>query len=102
MCITCSREQKFPAVFEASYTIRIQHLQNHGLHRSINYLIAALVAISAIYILPDLIAFPEWYIKRLLFTNRALIGSLGGVLYCLRAIYLNKSVFIKDGMRIAM
>ncbi len=45
-----------------------------------------------VFILPELAEMPEWYTTKLLFVNSALLGSLGGVLYCLRAIYLNKSV----------
>ena len=44
-------------------------------------------------ILPHEITFPDWYLRKMLFVNCAYIGGMGGVLYCLRAIYLNKCVF---------
>lgn len=58
----------------------------------IAYLILILIFLALIFILPELIQLPNWYLEKLLFVNSALIGSLGGVLYCLRAIYLNKCV----------
>ena len=48
---------------------------------------------AGIYLLPEVILLPNWYLDKLTFINSALIGSLGGVLYCLRAVYLNKSVY---------
>ncbi len=56
------------------------------------YLIFILLALGFLFILPEIIKLPDWYMSRNLFINSALIGSLGGVLYCLRGIYLNKSV----------
>ena len=35
---------------------------------------------------------PTWYIENLLFVRCTLIGIIGGILYCLRAVYLNKCV----------
>lgn len=35
---------------------------------------------------------PEWFIPFSLPYQCALIGALGGVIYCLRAVYLNRSV----------
>ncbi|MEQ6120003.1 hypothetical protein [Reichenbachiella sp. MALMAid0571] len=58
----------------------------------IAYLIFIIISIGMIFIMPELVEMPIWYMKKVLFVNSALIGSLGGVLYCLRAVYLNKSV----------
>jgi hypothetical protein len=35
---------------------------------------------------------PQWYLENLLYVRCALIGVIGGILYCLRAVYLNKCV----------
>jgi hypothetical protein len=61
--------------------------------RIIAYLILVMTGLGFIYLLPELFELPEWYLSKVLFVNSAIIGSLGGVLYCLRAVYLNKSVY---------
>lgn len=33
---------------------------------------------------------PAWYLNNILYANCAYWGALGGVLYCLRAVYINK------------
>lgn len=35
---------------------------------------------------------PKWYLENILFVRCTLIGVVGGILYCLRAVYLNKCV----------
>lgn len=35
---------------------------------------------------------PIWYTDKILFIYCSLIGAVGGILYCLRGIYLNKCV----------
>lgn len=35
---------------------------------------------------------PVWYLSNLLFFKCSYIGAIGGILYCLRAVYLNKCV----------
>jgi hypothetical protein len=56
------------------------------------YLLFLLALITFCYLLPEINPLPKWYTEKLLYIHSALIGSLGGVLYCLRAVYLNKSV----------
>lgn len=52
------------------------------------YLIFTLLGL----LLDDIFLMPHWYKSNLSLINSGFIGSLGGVLYCLRGIYLNKSV----------
>ena len=47
------------------------------------------VCFLAIHCLVDM---PQWYVESLLFIRCTFIGVIGGVLYCLRAVYLNKCV----------
>ncbi len=56
------------------------------------YEIIVLLAAIFTFLLPDLFLMPQWYIDKLVPINCALIGLLGGVLYCLRGIYVNRSV----------
>ena len=56
------------------------------------YLIAWITAILILLALPNLAEVPTWYQEMILFAQCSYIGALGGVLYCLRAVYLNKSV----------
>ena len=56
------------------------------------YELLFLVAAVFTYLLPDLAQVPEWYIQKLVPINCALIGLVGGILYCLRGIYKNRSV----------
>lgn len=55
-----------------------------------------LLGVLLLLILLILITFfsfiPEWFVKFRLFYNCALMGGLGGVFYCLRAVYINYSV----------
>ncbi len=56
------------------------------------YLISflALLGVLSSFALRDLL--PPWIAPYRLFYNCVLIGGLGGVVYCLRAVYLNRSV----------
>lgn len=56
------------------------------------YLLVWLVVSIVISLSEHLVVMPEWYLKNLLFVKCSLIGVIGGVLYCLRAVYLNKCV----------
>lgn len=38
---------------------------------------------------------PGWYLQNLLSLNCTFMGGLGGILYCLRAVYLNRCVLKK-------
>ncbi len=52
------------------------------------FLVAAVVA----FLLPDIFIMPDWYLQKLVPINCSIIGLLGGILYCLRGIYKNRSV----------
>jgi DMSO reductase anchor subunit len=56
------------------------------------YELLMLAAAIFAFLLPDLFHMPEWYVEKIVPINCALIGLLGGVLYCLRGIYVNRSV----------
>ncbi len=56
------------------------------------YELVFLVAGIITFLLPDIFQMPEWYIQKLVPINCALIGLVGGILYCLRGIYKNRSV----------
>ncbi len=60
--------------------------------RVIAYLIGWLVAIIVISVIDEVAEMPVWYVKNLLFVKCGLIGTMGGVLYCLRGVYLNRCV----------
>lgn len=54
----------------------------------LSFLIVAIIT----FLLPDIFQMPEWYLQKLIPVNSALIGLVGGILYCLRGIYKNRSV----------
>jgi len=56
------------------------------------YLLFLLCLNVFLIIAPHLYALPSWYLDNVLFANCAFMGLLGGILYCLRAVYLNKCV----------
>ena len=56
------------------------------------YLIVLLCLNAILIISPHLFELPAWYSHDILFANCAYMGLLGGILYCLRAVYLNKCV----------
>ena len=60
--------------------------------RIITYLIVWLVAIVVVSVIDEVMEMPVWYVKNLLFIKCGLIGAMGGVLYCLRGVYLNRCV----------
>jgi formate hydrogenlyase subunit 3/multisubunit Na+/H+ antiporter MnhD subunit len=51
-----------------------------------------LILIIVFYLINQINKFPQWYVANLQFINCALIGALGGIIYCLRGIYINKCV----------
>lgn len=58
----------------------------------IAYEIVALTIAGILLVLHNIVSMPDWYTHSLLFIKCGAIGAIGGILYCLRAIYLNKSV----------
>lgn len=58
----------------------------------IAYLLVWLVALSLLLLGPKIYPFPNWYLEDILFAQCTYIGGLGGILYCLRGVYLNKCV----------
>lgn len=57
------------------------------------YLLFCLFTLAVLFLLPEIKLLPNWYTSKLLFVNSAFMGAIGGILYCLRGIYLNKSVY---------
>ena len=58
----------------------------------IAYLIVFLIAIVILLMSHYIWNMPVWYLSNLLFFKCSYIGAIGGILYCLRAVYLNKCV----------
>ncbi len=56
------------------------------------YLVLFLFLLGILSILHFLFQLPVWYLSNIVLIQCAYFGSLGGVLYCLRGVYLNKSV----------
>ena len=56
------------------------------------YLFIILIIVVALSIIHLITIVPVWYIKNLSMIQCTYIGSLAGILYCLRAIYINKAV----------
>lgn len=56
------------------------------------YLICALFLLGFLSIVHFIFPVPSWYINNLVLIQCGYFGSLGGILYCLRGVYLNKSV----------
>ncbi len=58
----------------------------------IAYLVAWLLCAILLLTIHQFAAMPSWYLTNLLFLQCTALGVIGGVLYCVRAIYLNKCV----------
>ena len=58
----------------------------------IGYLLAFVATLGSLWILELRDLLPLWIGPYLLAYNCVLMGGLGGVVYCLRAVYLNRSV----------
>jgi len=56
------------------------------------YLLSWLVLTTILLLSPHIWAMPQWYMQNLLFIKCSLLGTVGGILYCLRSVYLNKCV----------
>ncbi len=57
----------------------------------IGYLIVFVATLGSLWILELRSLLPPWIVPYLLVYNCVLMGGLGGVVYCLRAVYLNRS-----------
>ncbi|MCW0351569.1 hypothetical protein NB716_000363 [Pantoea ananatis] len=61
--------------------------------RIISYLFTLIFIVALVYAgLAKGDVFPEWVMKKNLIIRCGLIGVLGGTLYCIRGVYLNKCV----------
>ncbi len=60
--------------------------------RVIIYLLAWIAVLAVGLVAHHLFALPAWYTSKLLFAECSLVGGLGGVLYCLRGVYVNRAV----------
>jgi len=56
------------------------------------YLLVVLCLVFFLFVFEHIRQMPSWYVAGLLFIRCTLVGILGGILYCLRAIYINKCV----------
>lgn len=56
------------------------------------YQLVLLVICGIVYNLQHLFSLPDWYLSGLLFVKSGVLGAIGGLLYCMRGIYLNKCV----------
>ena len=56
------------------------------------YLCSTLVIVLLLSVIHYFFAMPGWYIANLLLFKCTFVGITGGILYCLRAVYLNKCV----------
>jgi len=56
------------------------------------YLMGWLLLLGVMLVLHYLFAMPAWYMDHLLMVKSTVVGGLGGVLYCLRGVYLNRCV----------
>ena len=56
------------------------------------YLLAWLAASISLLFLHHIVKVPEWYMNNIILAQCTYFGTIGGVLYCLRAIYVNKCV----------
>ena len=60
--------------------------------RIIAYLAIWLVGVSFLMVWHHFVELPAWYLENLLLSQCTLMGIMGGLMYCLRAVYLNKCV----------
>ena len=61
----------------------------------ISYLLVWLIGVMSLWTIDVRGLTPEWLVPYSLGYKCALMGALGGVVYCLRAVYLNRSVKAK-------
>lgn len=58
----------------------------------VSYLLLCLFCLSGLLVLHHMVVLPSFYVQYILYIRCALLGSIGGVTYCLRAVYLNRCV----------
>jgi len=58
----------------------------------ITYELSWLGVLFFLFLGHNVVSLPEWYLNKLLFVKCAFVGGIGGALYCLRAVYLNRCV----------
>ena len=58
----------------------------------IGYLLACLTLSVFALIAESVIQLPDWLLKHILVVKCSFVGAIGGILYCLRGVYLNKCV----------
>jgi len=56
------------------------------------YLVLWLVVGGFLMVWQNFVELPAWYLENLLLAQCTLMGIIGGLMYCLRAVYLNKCV----------
>ncbi len=56
------------------------------------YLLLILCLVFFLFVFDNIRGMPSWYVAGLLFIRCTLIGVLGGIIYCLRSVYINKCV----------
>ena len=60
--------------------------------RVIIYLLVALSVVFSLFAIEQVMEMPSWYVASIIFVRCTLVGVVGGILYCLRAVYINKCV----------
>ena len=63
-----------------------------NMKKVIGYLILWLIGGVFLMVWQHFVELPAWYMENLLWVQCVLIGLIGGLIYCLRAVYLNKCV----------
>jgi len=58
----------------------------------IGYLLLWLIVGLLLMVWQHFVELPTWYLENLLLVQSTLMGIIGGLMYCLRAVYLNKCV----------
>lgn len=56
------------------------------------YLLFGFVLLLFLLLVENFMNMPQWYLKNIIFTKCSFIGGIGGILYCIRAVYINKCV----------
>ncbi len=56
------------------------------------YLLIVLCVAFSIFVIDQVTEMPSWYVGGLLFLRCTIVGVLGGILYCLRSVYINRCV----------
>ncbi len=62
------------------------------MRKIIVYLLSWLLFSVLLSIIHYIVKMPDWYLSNILLVRCTLIGTTGGALYCIRAVYLNKCV----------